>query len=176
MKKLLAHREQPIPELRAARSDVPASLESIFTRMVAKRPADRYAVMADVIRDLQGCVAGSPAAEAAGTVPFPAPAFPGLGSGTIGSEDPAVQEFVRGISPAASGPGGRTRAGTAAASETMASRVEDYTQTAGPAIRSRRRQRRFQNQRRLLFGGAVACVVVVAGIIWSVSGGKPKEK
>jgi serine/threonine protein kinase len=36
MKKLLAHREHPIPLLRSVRADVPEQVEAIFKKMVAK--------------------------------------------------------------------------------------------------------------------------------------------
>ena len=57
MKRLLAHREAPIPPLPSA----PLAVASIFQKMVAKRPADRYATMAEVIADLQRCLTTPPA-------------------------------------------------------------------------------------------------------------------
>ncbi len=52
MEKLLAHREQPIPSLRAARSDVPAELDALFQRLVAKKPAERVPTMTAVLREV----------------------------------------------------------------------------------------------------------------------------
>lgn len=57
MKRLLAHREAPIPPL----TSVPPAVASIFQKMVAKKPADRYATMAEVIVDLQNCLTSTPA-------------------------------------------------------------------------------------------------------------------
>jgi molecular chaperone DnaK len=54
MRKLLAHRENPIPKISAIRPDVPAELDAIFARMVAKKPSDRYPAMAAVVEGLRG--------------------------------------------------------------------------------------------------------------------------
>jgi len=49
---LLAHRERPIPSLRAVRPDCPAAVDDLFRRMLAKKPADRPASMKAVIAEL----------------------------------------------------------------------------------------------------------------------------
>ena len=51
---LLKHRDAPIPSLCEARPDVPAELDEIYRRMAAKKPEDRYATMAEVVRALEG--------------------------------------------------------------------------------------------------------------------------
>ncbi|MEX2213794.1 MAG: SUMF1/EgtB/PvdO family nonheme iron enzyme [Phycisphaeraceae bacterium] len=52
MQKIIAHREQPIPLLKAERPEVPAELEAIYMRMVAKRAEDRFQSMREVIAAL----------------------------------------------------------------------------------------------------------------------------
>ncbi|MBS0203197.1 MAG: protein kinase [Planctomycetes bacterium] len=58
MAKLLAHREQPIPDLREVCPEVPESLELVFKKMVAKRIEDRYQSITATIADLEACRSG----------------------------------------------------------------------------------------------------------------------
>ncbi len=61
MKRLLAHRERPIPSLRSIRPQVPQQLEDVFKKMVAKKVDDRYQTMTEVIAALKnwGVVPGA---------------------------------------------------------------------------------------------------------------------
>jgi serine/threonine-protein kinase len=52
MERLLAHRERCAPDLSRVCPGVPAALASIFAKLVAKNPDDRYQSVADVLRDL----------------------------------------------------------------------------------------------------------------------------
>jgi len=61
MKKLLAHREQPIPSLRAARAEVPETLEVVFNKMLAKHVEDRYQTMTEVVAALETVASREPA-------------------------------------------------------------------------------------------------------------------
>lgn len=58
IEKLLAHRDQPIPNLREVSSDVSAELEAVFEKMVAKNVEDRYQTMTEVVADLEKCSSG----------------------------------------------------------------------------------------------------------------------
>ena len=53
MEKLIAHRERAVPSLIDSGAEVPASLDAIFQRMVAKDVDDRYPNMTAIIEDLQ---------------------------------------------------------------------------------------------------------------------------
>jgi serine/threonine protein kinase/Leucine-rich repeat (LRR) protein len=57
MAKLLAHREQPIPAIAA---NSPDEVQAVFQKMVAKRAADRYQTMSEVVAALEQCNAGQP--------------------------------------------------------------------------------------------------------------------
>jgi serine/threonine-protein kinase len=57
LEKIIAHREQPTPSLRASRSDAPESLDAVWRRMAAKQSTDRYQSVADLLTDLRNCTA-----------------------------------------------------------------------------------------------------------------------
>ncbi|WP_254513673.1 serine/threonine protein kinase [Anatilimnocola floriformis] len=63
MERIMAHQTAPLPSLRSLRPEVPAELEQVFQRMIAKNPADRFASMTDVVAALERC--GSDLAPAA---------------------------------------------------------------------------------------------------------------
>jgi serine/threonine protein kinase len=46
--KVLAHREQPLPSVRAVRPEVPKELEAVLARLLAKKPEDRYQTPGEV--------------------------------------------------------------------------------------------------------------------------------
>ena len=53
MKRILAHRDQPIPSLLSDRVDVSAKIEAVYEKMIAKQASDRYQTMAELIADLE---------------------------------------------------------------------------------------------------------------------------
>lgn len=66
MSKLLAHRDAPIPSLASLDRKIPAALDGVFRKMVAKNAHERYQTMTEVIRDLENCSGGSTLSSEAG--------------------------------------------------------------------------------------------------------------
>ena len=73
MQRLLAHRDQPVPSLRMRRPDVPAALDELFSKMVAKDPKDRPSSMRDLVYRLEACIAAAGSSTA--RVPRPLMVF-----------------------------------------------------------------------------------------------------
>jgi serine/threonine protein kinase len=65
MQKLLLHREAPIPSMNLKRPDVPAAVEAVWKKMVAKAPDHRYQTMAEVVTALERCTGGQAATQPA---------------------------------------------------------------------------------------------------------------
>jgi len=58
MERILAHREWPIPSIRKIRNDVCVQVDGVFRKMVAKKPADRFQSMTELIAALANCMQG----------------------------------------------------------------------------------------------------------------------
>ncbi len=84
MKKLLAHREAPLPNLLAKRAHIPEALDTIWRKMVAKRPQERQQTMAEVVAAFEVLDLGRVQEAAPATVAEPA--------------DRELSEFLSGIS------------------------------------------------------------------------------
>jgi hypothetical protein len=57
-RKALAHKQAPIPSLQSVHEEIPEFVESIFAKMTAKDPADRFQVATELITALNGKVPG----------------------------------------------------------------------------------------------------------------------
>lgn len=66
MARIMAHRESPIPSLRAARKDIPPEVDAIFQRLVAKNKEARYPSATELIRDLANWHSVHPQAGSSG--------------------------------------------------------------------------------------------------------------
>ncbi len=55
IKKILAHREAPLPSLTVRRPDISPAVDEVFQKMIAKRAEERYQSMGEVVTALQTC-------------------------------------------------------------------------------------------------------------------------
>jgi serine/threonine protein kinase/DNA-binding NarL/FixJ family response regulator len=136
MATLLKHREAPLPSLRAARADVPADVDAVFRRMVAKAPADRYQTMTEVLQAL-GAVEtsqGEPLAsapEGAGFVLNLGPtAAQGSEQTTLGAS-PAAMAQTLDLSPSPPRQGPPSKVLLVEPSRTQSAIIRKYLQAQG---------------------------------------------
>jgi serine/threonine protein kinase len=144
MSTMIRHRESPIPPLIDTRSDVPAELEAIYRRMVAKQPDDRYPTMAAVAAALERFLS----AATTGLPGTPAPTHPAAPtartdqtmdltstvSGAVSSLDFEIaQAGAAGLTPEQRGQLSRLTVVVAEASRTQAGIIRNYLQQLGVA-------------------------------------------
>ncbi len=90
MARLVAHREQPIPSLKAmCPGGVPKGLDSVFRKMLAKKQVDRYQSMDDVAADLTEV-----AASRRPRIAMPATASRTPGRAALAETDPTGAETI----------------------------------------------------------------------------------
>lgn len=100
---LLKHRDAEIPELSAARPEVPAQLDDLFRRMLAKTPETRVQQMSEVVAELAAIKANLPSdsiAELAGATVELSSGLSSLSGSTIPTK--SLPEMTIAIDPVAS--------------------------------------------------------------------------
>jgi serine/threonine protein kinase len=76
--KIMAHRESPIPRLRERRPEVPAEIDDLCYRMMAKDPDDRPQTMSEVVAALEPFVPQAQTSSSASRIVVPPP-LPAVG-------------------------------------------------------------------------------------------------
>jgi eukaryotic-like serine/threonine-protein kinase len=175
MSKLLAHRDAPIPSLCRVDPDIPASVDSVFRKMVAKQAKDRYQSMTEVIRDLEACQSGS---------------SPEISEAAPSSyEDPSLQSFLSNLGAASSSNVPTQQVKTPAIGSKVNAASEatmingDFGVNTDPetmtSVRAEERQKRRSRQQeatqaiapplhrnpRVLLGGAAAAIVLLIAVM-----------
>jgi serine/threonine protein kinase/formylglycine-generating enzyme required for sulfatase activity len=176
--KLMAHHHQPPPRLIDARADIPAALEAVFQKMLAKDPAARYASMDELIVALQAYSQVEPPPPPASLIGANAPA-----AGVSEEIDPSMASFFAQLSA----PGGKKPKAAAATPKDVKSHKEPQLlfgpapsshATAAPSATPVKRPAtaKSESSRRdpikLLFiataAGLVATILFVLGIFLTV--------
>ena len=65
----MMHVLEPVPNIQKVRADLPAGVEAVVAKAMAKDPKDRYSTAGELAADLEAIVHGSP-----GTIPLAASA------------------------------------------------------------------------------------------------------
>lgn len=170
MERLLGHREKIIPSLLEHRKDIPASLDALFHRMVAKKAERRCQTMSEVVAELEKC------AGHAGRAPAKRTAAASAVTETVqlpGPTVPATQSIVNPPSrPAPTTSLSRRQETVAAAKkhQRQQQRTSQWRETIKAADRDYRRRHglRYIDKVLKIFGKAgnlAVKLVVIAGVL-----------
>jgi len=148
-KKILAHRMEPIPSLGELRSDVPQSLDAVFSKMMAKEPKERQQSMTEVIRELQACTLQQGVAAPA--------SFPSSSSGyaeTVDLQREDTEPPAEPLSPL---------------DELFASEpIQISERLLGPSLRYKKR---WTKQKKILVAAVAGGLVALSLLVWIVAKG-----
>jgi serine/threonine protein kinase/Leucine-rich repeat (LRR) protein len=92
--RIVAHHNQPIPDLCRLRDEVPEAVQTIFRKMVAKKIEDRYQSMSEVIADLENYSSGQSGSSGILQSGLSQPALPGSG---VTQFDDSAMTFLKSI-------------------------------------------------------------------------------
>ena len=179
LKRLMAHMEHPAPSLRAARPAVPASLDAVYQKMMAKRPDDRPASMTEVIALLEACKAAAEALTAIGESPRSRPELKVFNEVPLGSSDPPKARRDPSSSPRAARPRSSRRP------RAEPGRPGDGRPPGGPARvlgllrcdRPRPRRSRVWTRRTGVIVGTLGAIAVLVAVLarFAPGPGPPRE-
>jgi serine/threonine protein kinase len=160
IKILMAHRDAAIPSLRDQRPDVSEELDSVFKKMVAKAPEDRYQSMSEVIAALEGCRVAAPVGAG------PLDLEPGVSSEP--SSDSKLTAFLQGLPEV-----GVAKSAPRPHGETIQGQAELET---GEELDKPRAKKQPVWMLPALIGGGVFIVVLVVGLLVTQLGSEPAGK